>query len=162
MLIRINIRMTVTEHQAFKAAVGATFLKCHWNVSSNTVQSASVVQSKEVSSVSLILTNGVTRLLNWRAGRPPAGSELAPVRAHLAAEVASEAVDGAADVSELPLGRETIDVSAVPQHPAGQRHEHEQGACREDSRQYFTNSTVSDVFICDTVTFPHFSFPVMS
>lgn len=65
-------------------------------------------------------------------------------------------------MSELLLGREAIDVSAVPQHPAGQRHEHEQSACRDDSRQYLTNSTISDVFICDPVMFPDLSLPVMS
>lgn len=63
------------------------------------------------------------------------GSALAPVRAHLAAEVASQSVDGAADVSQLLLGLEAVDVPAVPQHPAGQRGQHQQAACREERRR---------------------------
>jgi len=53
---------------------------------------------------------------------------VAPVRADLPAEVAGESVDGAADVSELLLGREAVDVPAVPQHPPGQRRHHQQGS----------------------------------
>lgn len=56
-------------------------------------------------------------------------SVVGPVRAELAAEVASEPVDGAADVSELLPGRQAFDVSAVPQHPSGQRHQHKQSSC---------------------------------
>lgn len=52
-----------------------------------------------------------------------------PVGADLAAQVASESVDGAADVSQLLLGRQAVDVPAVPQNPAGQRHQHKQGSC---------------------------------
>lgn len=54
---------------------------------------------------------------------------VAPVAADLAAQVAGDAVDRAADVSQLLLGRQTVDVAAVPQDPAGQRHEHQQRSC---------------------------------
>lgn len=51
------------------------------------------------------------------------------VAADLAAEGSGESVHGAADVSQLFLGRQTLDVSAVPSHPPGQRHDHKQGSC---------------------------------
>lgn len=57
------------------------------------------------------------------------GSVLAPVCVDLAAESARQAVDGAADVPELLLGRQAVDVPAVPQHPSGQRHQHKQSPC---------------------------------
>lgn len=63
------------------------------------------------------------------------GSALAPVCEDLAAEVASQPVDGAADVSQLLLGCEAIDVPAVPQHPSSQRHQHKQSPCVEISHQ---------------------------
>lgn len=59
------------------------------------------------------------------------GSARNPVAADLAAEGAGEPVDGAADVSHLLGGRQTLDVPAVPSHPAGQRHEHQQGSWTE-------------------------------
>lgn len=63
----------------------------------------------------------------------PGGSALAPVCADLAAEVASQPVDGAADMSQLLLGRQALDVSAVPQHPSSQRHQHKQSPCMDIS-----------------------------
>lgn len=62
---------------------------------------------------------------------PLCGSVVGSVRSDLAAEVSGEPVDGAADVSELLLGSQTVDVPAVPQHPSSQRHEHEQSSCLE-------------------------------
>lgn len=65
----------------------------------------------------------------------PGGSVLAPVCADLPAEVESQPVDGAADVSQLLLGCEAIDVPAVPQHPSSQRHQHKHSPCVEISHQ---------------------------
>lgn len=73
-------------------------------------------------------------------GGQPFASILAPVRAHLAAEVARQPVDGAADVSQLIPGREAFNVAAVPQHPSSQRGQHQQGACRGQVRSAETTS----------------------
>lgn len=48
---------------------------------------------------------------------------------HLAAEGAGQSVHGGADVAKLFAGDEAVNVSAVPQHPAPQGHEHEQCSC---------------------------------
>lgn len=53
---------------------------------------------------------------------------MAPVRADLAAEGAGDPVHGAADLSELLLGGQALDVSAVPQHPAGHGTQHKEGS----------------------------------
>lgn len=55
---------------------------------------------------------------------------MAPVSADLAAEVAGQPVHGAADVSQLLLSSDAVDVSAVPQDPSGHGHQHEQSPCR--------------------------------
>lgn len=44
---------------------------------------------------------------------------MAPVRADLAAEVASQPVHGTANVSQLLLRCEAFDVPTVPQNPSG-------------------------------------------
>ena len=62
------------------------------------------------------------------------------VHTDLAAEVASEPVHGAADVSHLLLRGEALDVPAVPQHPPGQRHHHEQSACSQISQEFRTQT----------------------
>lgn len=56
---------------------------------------------------------------------------MVPVAEDLAAEVSSQTVHYGTDVSQLFLGRQAFDVSTVPEHPSAQRHEHEQGACRQ-------------------------------
>lgn len=59
------------------------------------------------------------------------GSVVSPVDADLAAEVASQSVHSTANVSQLLTGGETLNVSAVPQHPAPQGHQHKQSPCMQ-------------------------------
>lgn len=57
-------------------------------------------------------------------------SVMAPVSADLAAEVASQPVHSAANVSQLLLGSEAFDVPTVPQDPSSHRHQHQQSPCK--------------------------------
>lgn len=59
---------------------------------------------------------------------------MAPVSADLSAEVASQPVHGAANVSQLLLRCEAFDVPAVPQNPSGHRHQHEQSPCKMNQK----------------------------
>lgn len=71
---------------------------------------------------------------------------VAPVRADLAAEVTSQPVNGAANVTELLLRCEAFDVPTVPQNPSSHRHQHKQGSCKINQSRDLWNE--ADSFGC--------------